>query len=142
MTREWLGDAIGYNYDGQRGRFQFLPWCWIPRGMYERFAAKHNLLISPPRFRPEHAAAMVAQPTASEKLPKATIKRRRPAQERIRQELEKKAPDYIDTPGGETFWEIAQMLTETRGSDRKFEIDKKSKALRRYYADLAACGKT
>jgi hypothetical protein len=82
-----------------------------------------------------HADTMVAQPTAAEKLPKAILKRRRPAQERIRQELEKKAPDYIDTPGGKTFWDIAQMLVETHGGARKFEVDKTSKALKRYYAN-------
>jgi hypothetical protein len=49
MTREWLQDAIEYNYDGHRGRSQFLPWCWVRRGMYEGFAAKHNLPSSPPR---------------------------------------------------------------------------------------------
>ena len=101
--------------------------------MYERWAAKHNLPISPPRFRPEHAVTAVVQHTGSEKLPREIAKRRRPAQERIRRELEKKAPAHIDAPGGETYWSIAQILVETRGSDRKFEIDKRSKALKRYY---------
>src|SRR5262249_48536230 len=70
MTPEWLQDEIEYNYDGHRGRSQFLPWCWVPRTLYERWAAKHKLPISPPRFRPEHAVtAVVAQSTAAEKLP-------------------------------------------------------------------------
>jgi len=86
------------------------------------------------RPREERKTTMMAQPTAAEKLPKAILKRRRPAQEKIRQELEKKAPDYIDTPG-ESCWSIAKILVETRGTDRKFEIDKKNKALKRYYAD-------
>jgi hypothetical protein len=104
--------------------------------MYERLAANHNLPISPPRFQPQHAVtAVVAQPAASEKMLKAS-KRRRPAEERIRQALEKKAPEYIDTPGDKTCWSIAQSLVETRGEDRKFEIDKTSKALERYYARL------
>jgi hypothetical protein len=132
MTREWLQDAIQYNYDGQQGRSQYLPWCWIPRGMYECWAPKHSLPSSPPRFRPEH---VTAQPTASEKLPKAISKRRRSAQESIRQELEEKAPEYIDSPGNKTCWSIAKCLVETRGDARKFDIDKKSKALKRYYAD-------
>src|SRR5262249_41932151 len=55
MTREWLGAAIRYNYDGHRGRSQFLPWCWIPRCMWARLAANHNLPISPPRFEPQHS---------------------------------------------------------------------------------------
>jgi len=106
---------------------------------YEEFTAwRTNRGYFEPKFwRPGdgHTATVVAQPTAAEKLPKAILKRPRPAQERIRQELEKKAPDYIDTPGGETCWSIAKILAETRGTDRKFEIDKKNKALKRYYAD-------
>ena len=56
MTKEWYQDAIQYDYDDHRGRSQFLPWCWVSRAMYERWAAKHNLPISPPRFRPKHLA--------------------------------------------------------------------------------------
>ena len=63
MTREWLQDAIEYNYDGHRGRSKFLPWCWVSRAMYERWAAKHNLPISPPRFRPKHLATAAPEPT-------------------------------------------------------------------------------
>jgi hypothetical protein len=51
MTREWYQDAIEYNYDGCQGRSQFLPWCWISRSMYERWAAKHYLPSAPPRFQ-------------------------------------------------------------------------------------------
>src|SRR5262249_14919848 len=103
---------------------------------YEEFNTwRTNRGYFEPKFWRPHAATMVTQPTAAEKSPKAILKRRRPAQERIRQQLENKAPDYIDTPGGKTFWSIAQRLVETRGSDRKFEIDKTSKALQRYYAD-------
>jgi hypothetical protein len=135
MTPGWLNDVIKYDYDGHRGRSQYLPCCWCSLGAYERFASKHNLPISPPRFRPEHAdTAVVAEPTASEKLPKAS-KRRRPTEERIRQELEKKAPEYIDTPGDKTCWSIAQSLVETQGSARTFDLDKKNKALKRYYAN-------
>ena len=133
MTREWYQNATQYHYDGDRGRSQFLPWCWFSRAMYERWAAKHNLPISPPRFRPEHAVTdvAIAQPNASETLPRAITKRRQPAQERIRQELEKKAPEYIDTPGDKTYWDIAKSLVA--GSARNFEIDKTAKALKRYY---------
>jgi hypothetical protein len=103
---------------------------------YEEFNTwRTNRGYFEPKFWRPHAPTM-AQPTAAEKLPKAILKRRRPAHERIRQELEKKAPDYIDTPRGKTCWSIAQMLVETRGSARKFELDKTSKALKRYYARL------
>jgi hypothetical protein len=136
MTREWYHDAIQYDYDGHRGRSPFLPWCWFSRAMYERWAAKYNLPISPPRFQPEHAVtAVVAQPTASGKSQKAIAKRRRRAEEQIRQELEKKAPEHIDTPGDKTYWSIAGRLVETRGSTRQLEVDKRRKALQRYSAN-------
>jgi hypothetical protein len=57
MTREWYRDAIEYNYDGRQGRSQFLPWCWISRSMYERWAAKHYLPSAPPRFEQPFAPA-------------------------------------------------------------------------------------
>jgi len=62
MTKEWYEDAIQYDYDDHGGRSQFLPWCWFSRTMYERWAAKHNLPISPPRFRP-HLATAAPEPT-------------------------------------------------------------------------------
>jgi Tetratricopeptide repeat len=135
MTPQRLQDAIDNNYDNQHGR-SWVENCWVPRNLLKRWCAWHHLPESPPRFQPEHTATVaVSQPTAPEKLPKAISKRRRPAQERIRQELEKKAPEYIDGPGGETCWSIAQSLVETRGEARKFEIDKTSKALKRYYVN-------
>ena len=134
MTRQRLQGAIDNDPDGEHVRL-LLSHCWLPRDQFERWCARHHLPKSPPRFQPENAATMVAQPTAVEKLPRAILKRRRPARERIRQELEEKAPQYIDTPGGETCWSIAKILVETRGSARNIEIDAKSKALKRYYAD-------
>ena len=134
MTAKWYQQARENNLDNEQGR-SYLRHCWLPRSLFEDWCAWHNLPKSPPRFQPEHAATMVAQPTAVEKLPRAIFKRRRPARERIRQELEEKAPQYVDTPGGETCWSIAKILVETRGSARNIEIDAKSKALKRYYAD-------
>jgi len=134
MTSQRLQDAIDNDPDGEDVRL-LLSHCWLPRDQFERWCARHHLPKSPPRFQPENAATMVAQPTAVEKLPRAIFKRRRPARERIRQELEEKAPQYVDTPGGETCWSIAKILVETRGSARNIEIDAKSKALKRYYAD-------
>ncbi|MFY9734599.1 MAG: hypothetical protein WAL02_05625 [Rhodoplanes sp.] len=43
MTREWLRDAIGHNYDGDVGRSGFLPHCWIARHLFERWLAKNRL---------------------------------------------------------------------------------------------------
>jgi hypothetical protein len=52
MTRAWLRDVIRHNYDNKRGRSQFLPHCWIPRGLFERWLARHRLQQSPSRFEP------------------------------------------------------------------------------------------
>jgi hypothetical protein len=137
MTRKWLRDAIDNNLDGEHGR-SYLRHCWLPQDLFKRWRARHHLPESPPRFQPEHAVTAVvpAQPVrASENSPRAIAKRRRPAEERIRQELEKKAPEFIDTPGDKTCWSIAQILVETRGSARKFDLEKTSKALKRYYAN-------
>jgi hypothetical protein len=135
MTRKWLQDAIDNDWDGRHGR-SYLENCWLPRKLFQRWCGWHHLPTSPPRFQPERTATVaVAQPAASEKPPKAISQRRRSAQERIRQELEKKAPEYIDTPGDETYWSIAGRLVETREKDRQFELDKTSKALKRYYAN-------
>ena len=53
MARDWLQDAIAHNYDGEHGRSEYLPHCWIQRRMFERWLAKHRLPESPPRFRPQ-----------------------------------------------------------------------------------------
>jgi len=52
MTRKWLQDAIDHDYDGDRGRSQYLPYCWMPRRVFERWLAKHRLERSPARFQP------------------------------------------------------------------------------------------
>jgi hypothetical protein len=52
MTRAWLRDVIHHNYDNKRGTSQFLPHCWIPRGFFERWLARHRLQQSPSRFEP------------------------------------------------------------------------------------------
>jgi hypothetical protein len=52
MTRAWLMDAIDNNYDGHRGRAQFLPCCWIPRRSFDRWLVKHRLANKPARFEP------------------------------------------------------------------------------------------
>jgi len=51
MTREWLADAIHHNYDGSRGRSEFLPYCWMSRKSFNRWLAKNRLPADPERFR-------------------------------------------------------------------------------------------
>jgi hypothetical protein len=67
MTRECLKDAIEHNYDGDRGRSQYLPHCWMPRRMFVRWLAKHRLPESPPRFEPI-ACGLPESPPRSEPI--------------------------------------------------------------------------
>jgi hypothetical protein len=52
MARQWLRDAIDNNYDGKHGR-SYLQHCWLPRELFDRWCAKHNLPESPRRFQPQ-----------------------------------------------------------------------------------------
>jgi hypothetical protein len=52
MTHQWLRAAIEHNYDNKYGR-SYLQRCWLPRDLFERWYAKHNLPESPQRFQPE-----------------------------------------------------------------------------------------
>jgi hypothetical protein len=138
MTRQRLQGAIDHDLDGEHVRL-LLRHCWLPQDLFERWRAWRHLPESVPRFEPQESHRLGkgkqrAQPSEKGGRPPAVDWRRRPAQERIRQELEKKAPEYIDSPGRKTCWSIAQILVETRGSARKFDLDKTSKVLKRYYA--------
>jgi hypothetical protein len=55
MTRELLKEAIDHDYDGQNGRAQYLPFCWIPRTLFTRWLLKHRLTEAPPRFEPRQS---------------------------------------------------------------------------------------
>jgi hypothetical protein len=52
MTRSRLEDVIEHNLDGHQGRAQYLPLCWIPRRLFDRWLTKHRLEQSPQRFQP------------------------------------------------------------------------------------------
>ena len=41
-TRQWLQDVIEHNLDGHQGRAQYLPHCWIPRRLFDRWLTKHR----------------------------------------------------------------------------------------------------
>ena len=66
MTREWLKDAIDHNYDGDYGRSAYLAHCWIERGMFNRWLAKHRLPQSPARFQPQKSYRVSAAKAADE----------------------------------------------------------------------------
>jgi hypothetical protein len=66
MTREWLRDAIDYNYDHVRGRSEYLTHCWMPRRMFERWLAKHRLAESPSRFRQQKSHVPFAAKASDE----------------------------------------------------------------------------
>lgn len=66
MTRQQLNDAL--DLDGLSladVRSQYLAPCWIPRHLFDRWLAKHELPPSPARFEPQKEAA-VHVPLASD----------------------------------------------------------------------------
>jgi hypothetical protein len=96
MTRQWLQDAITNNYDGASGRQQYLPYCWIPRELFERWRVKHRLPAAP-HFQP-HQTAMVAvaakgvsQPNADAEKQGAQPRERLKQQRRARREVDRAA---------------------------------------------------
>ena len=82
MTRRWMNDAIDYNWDGHRGRSQYLPCCWIPRRMFDAWLKKHRLEQSPARF----------QPSVSQTLDKKITLQKPPAREFAREVIDKIFP--------------------------------------------------
>jgi len=74
MTREWLNDAIYNNWDGHHGRL-YLAHCWIPRRLFERWRAKHQLKASSSRFQPQISTAE-ARVEAAALIPKSGAKTR------------------------------------------------------------------
>jgi hypothetical protein len=91
MTRQWLTDIIethNYNQIPQHrdnnhygraqyltfgraqcfrwGRTRFLPYCWVPRDLLERWLAKHRLPASPARFEPLPPEATQATTTGKD----------------------------------------------------------------------------
>jgi hypothetical protein len=113
MTREWLRNAINYSYDNANGRSQFLPYCWIPRRMFEAWLKKHRL--EPPawlqpvvdrtkgtqqkRSRTEtdfaHKVIKAAFPTG---VPDKTMLRNKSFLDRILEEIEKIPADQKPSP--------------------------------------------
>jgi hypothetical protein len=85
------------------------------------------------------AAALVEIPPSRHQAPAVhkSNPRRRPAQERVRQLLKEKAPQYINSPDEKTYWEIASMLVgKTAGANRTLAVDAMRRALERYYTGL------
>jgi hypothetical protein len=60
ISRQTLKDAIDHNHDDHRGRSQYLPYCWIPRPMFDRWLTKHRLPEAPARFRPRKSLRLSA----------------------------------------------------------------------------------
>ena len=51
MTADRLRQIKEWNADLDEGRSQYLPQCWIRRGMLDNFLARHRLEADPARFR-------------------------------------------------------------------------------------------
>jgi hypothetical protein len=67
MTWEWFSDVFRFNIDGNRGQSEFLPYCWAPRAMMERFFEKRRLPTSPAFFAPRPGAR---EPATRKSCPK------------------------------------------------------------------------
>jgi hypothetical protein len=65
MTSERLREIIEWNYDGRFGRKDYLPHCWIPRRLFNRWLAKHRLHESPARFQPIKSTQVVRSRSTS-----------------------------------------------------------------------------
>jgi hypothetical protein len=52
MTRARMQNMIG-TYSSATIRSQYLDRCWLPRNSFQRWAAKHHLPASAPRFQPK-----------------------------------------------------------------------------------------
>jgi hypothetical protein len=66
MTREYLGEAIETDIDQERGRSEFLPFCWARREMIARWFEKHRLPKSPALLEPTTRGHRVMQPHSGE----------------------------------------------------------------------------
>jgi hypothetical protein len=105
MTRAWLADAIENNYDGHRGHAQYLPFCWISRGYFERWLVKHRLPQEPQRFEPDRAATGWIDPDYDEhpgevihpsgQAPEGGPRKGSPALERAQQAISQIYPDGV-----------------------------------------------
>ena len=75
MTREWLQAAVGipvttHADQSEIIRSQYLAHCWIPRRMFDRWLARHELPPSPPFFEPhdeERVPATIGREAAATK---------------------------------------------------------------------------
>jgi hypothetical protein len=61
MTRQRLNDVLD-TFSLADVRSEYLARCWLPRRMFDRWLAKHELLSSPARFEPQEEAR--EQPTS------------------------------------------------------------------------------
>jgi hypothetical protein len=64
MRRQQLSDAID-TFPPDRLRAAYLSRCWIPRRMFDRFLAKHELPAAPRRFEPRERSAKNENETSS-----------------------------------------------------------------------------
>jgi hypothetical protein len=62
MTREYLSDVIESDIDQERGRSDFLPFCWARREMIARWFEKHRLPKSPALLEPTTSGHPAIQP--------------------------------------------------------------------------------
>jgi hypothetical protein len=54
MTAKRLQQAIENNLDNEQGRY-YLRHCWLPKKLFRRWCARHELPESPQRFEPQES---------------------------------------------------------------------------------------
>jgi hypothetical protein len=65
VTREWLNDVLD-TFSLADVRSEYLARCWIPRRMFNRWLAKHELPPSPARFEPQRETRVRATKASDE----------------------------------------------------------------------------
>ena len=66
MTRNRLQTAIDTLSD-EDVRLEYLGRCWLPEPMFQRWLAKHELPLSPPRFEPRKGETKIETPPPGRK---------------------------------------------------------------------------
>ena len=81
-------------------RSQYLDHCWIPRSLFQRWQATHNLPVEPPRFEPMQGGSRAPRPKAKGELPSrrgpapGTVDRYREVDQVLYPELERIMLNY------------------------------------------------
>jgi hypothetical protein len=128
MTRKGMRFAID-RYPPEIIRSEYLDHCWVRRNLFQRWALKHHLPHSPPRFEPI-AQAITRQPALSAAAGRATKdsaqRRRGPPPKKL--ELVKKAMRDDIQSGQQTIDTLRCMLEKNLAKRYRSSRDTARKA--------------